>query len=131
VLDEKIIAAIIKEKKLKEEICETEEYQTALIEKITMIRQILCRHHKVLPQQTSCPTTPVTSSVTETEAIHQTTQSYDSTEKNTVKDGTPTKKPHEGSTKVSTCVQDAHHAHEQPAAGYSTRLTCHNSLETN
>ena len=124
-LDERIAAVITEEKELEEEIYEIEEYQTALIEKITMIRKILRRHHKVatpIPQQSSRPTTPVTSPAAETEATPVTTQSHEKMEDPTT-DGTATKKPAEGRTEVSSSVQDAHHTQEQPGLpGYSTRL---------
>ena len=73
-----------------------------------MIREIL-RRHKVAtpePQQTSRPTTPVTSSVAaaETEAISKTTQSHEKA------DDTASKKPPERNTEVSevsSSIRDA------------------------
>ena len=62
-----------------------------------MIREILRRHHKVttpIPQQSSRPTTPMTSPAAETEATPVTTQSHEKTEYATT-DGTATKKPAE------------------------------------
>ena len=42
-LNTKITNAIIDEKELEEEICEIKEYQTALSEKITVLKEILCK----------------------------------------------------------------------------------------
>jgi len=80
-----------------------------------MIREILRRHKVTTPelQNTSRPTTPVTSSAAaETEATSKTTQSHEKA------DDAATKKPPERTTEVSevsSSVRDTHH-------GYSTRL---------
>ena len=135
-LDSKIIEALTDDGELEAEICDTEEYQTALAEKIAYVRDFLHESRATTP-----PPPPMTSGSTprtspSTQALPspirptENTSEADSSRTATLPEGdthvdadvNPTvvqEQPSDSVIDVSS-IKHAHHAHE--GCGYSTRL---------